>query len=322
MIYPGYLLNPGDMFQVNPEWVMYATGAQKEGTQARSGRVTRRRKLAAAQKAAEEQDAASTQEVESAVDKEAASGDESTSTETIKSSVSSPSEGETRETAKEEETEEQIKEKEAEAKETLKRILGQAKSILSSSKDSLPAKRKQDFREFQREVRRVLSRSSSKTILTDDLEAQFLEMKNQLLIKERPSTDEAKHDSSSKSPKPSTLSRGNDKSAKPALEDSQIISEAFDASALSAFELRQLKEALAELRENPIDPSKPFATPWRPRDYMSPFAFIPRFLEVHPTICAAVYLKHPVAKPGLAEVPTPFAEHTNGLAFNWYLRRR
>lgn len=30
---------------------------------------------------------------------------------------------------------------------------------------------------------------------------------------------------------------------------------------------------------NPIDVTKPYATPWRPRDYLPPFAFIPRYLE-------------------------------------------
>lgn len=31
---------------------------------------------------------------------------------------------------------------------------------------------------------------------------------------------------------------------------------------------------------NQFDASKPYATPWRPRDYLPPFAFIPRYLEV------------------------------------------
>jgi hypothetical protein len=66
----------------------------------------------------------------------------------------------------------------------------------------------------------------------------------------------------------------------------------------------------------------PYATPWRPRDYMSAFAFIPRYLEVNQNICAAVYLRHPVARQGLAEVPTPFHIETGQLAFNWYLRNR
>lgn len=83
-----------------------------------------------------------------------------------------------------------------------------------------------------------------------------------------------------------------------------------------------LHAALERARENPVDASKPYATPWQPRDYMSAFAFIPRYLEVNQNICSAVYLRHPVARPGLAEVPTPFHGETLGLAFNWYLRRR
>jgi hypothetical protein len=73
---------------------------------------------------------------------------------------------------------------------------------------------------------------------------------------------------------------------------------------------------------NPRDDAKPYHTPWRPRDFMAAFAFIPRYLEVNQNICSAVYLRHPVAKPGLAEVPTPFHPETGQLTFNWYLRRR
>jgi len=83
-----------------------------------------------------------------------------------------------------------------------------------------------------------------------------------------------------------------------------------------------LETAIARIRENPADTTKPYATPWRPRPYMSAFAFIPRYLEVNHNICSAVYLRHPVARPGLAEVPTPFPAETQQLAFNWYLRRR
>lgn len=82
------------------------------------------------------------------------------------------------------------------------------------------------------------------------------------------------------------------------------------------------REALARARENPIESDKPYATPWEPRPYMSAFAFIPRYLEVNHTICSAVYLRHPVARPGLAEVPSPFPADNLQLAFNWYLRRR
>jgi hypothetical protein len=58
-----------------------------------------------------------------------------------------------------------------------------------------------------------------------------------------------------------------------------------------------------------------------PRRYMPAFAFIPRYLEVNQNICAAVYLRHPVARPGQSEVPSPFPPHLQQLAYNWYLRR-
>ncbi|PWW79370.1 alpha-L RNA-binding motif-containing protein, partial [Tuber magnatum] len=46
---------------------------------------------------------------------------------------------------------------------------------------------------------------------------------------------------------------------------------------------REAKEKLKALSEDPnnvLDITKPYATPWRPRNYMAPFAFIPRYLEV------------------------------------------
>jgi hypothetical protein len=61
---------------------------------------------------------------------------------------------------------------------------------------------------------------------------------------------------------------------------------------------------------------------WEPKDYMAPFAFVPRYLEVNHTVCSAVYLRHPVARMGLAEVPSPFPLETGNLAFAYYLRRR
>lgn len=70
------------------------------------------------------------------------------------------------------------------------------------------------------------------------------------------------------------------------------------------------------------DETKPYRTPWRPRYYLSAFAFIPKYLEVNHNTGHAVYLRHPVARPGQSEVPTPFHPETMQLAFNWFLRRR
>ena len=94
------------------------------------------------------------------------------------------------------------------------------------------------------------------------------------------------------------------------------------ADDLSAEETKILSRLIRESEENPYDPTKSYRTPWAPREWMSAFAFIPQYLEVNPKICSAVYLRHPVARPGAAEVPTPYSEEVNQLAFNWYLKRR
>jgi len=71
-----------------------------------------------------------------------------------------------------------------------------------------------------------------------------------------------------------------------------------------------------------LDISKPYQTPWYPRDYLSAFAFIPSYLEANHNIGHAVYLRDPVAKPGVSEIPSPFPEDYMQLSYNWYLRRR
>lgn len=284
MRYPGYLLNPGDLFQVDPERVMFATGAPKTKFERRETRVLRQKE----EKKDEEE-----------------------------------GEGESEE-AKPEATE--VKEdKEEDARDTLKALMAQAKIIMSKDKDVLPAKRKQELRGFQKAVRRVLSRSQTSSVLTDSLEAQFSELT--LLLKAKRA--EKKPKDSKKESKDSEKEETTDVAAES--EVSGKLSEAFQAAAeggevdtseLDDEEFEVLKRALTQMRDNPIDHSKPYATPWRPRDYMSAFAFIPRYLEVNQNICAAVYLRHPVARPGSAEVPTPFGESVSTPAFGWYLRRR
>lgn len=55
-------------------------------------------------------------------------------------------------------------------------------------------------------------------------------------------------------------------------------------------------------RDQKFDATKPYRTPWRPRYFLSAFAFIPKYLEVNHNIGHAVYLRHPVARPGQSEV--------------------
>ncbi|KAL4990216.1 hypothetical protein BDW68DRAFT_43885 [Aspergillus falconensis] len=301
MRYPGYLLNPGDMFQVDPERVMYATGAPKDKFERREARVERK-------KAAE--------------------------TETKEEG-----EGEGEEAKESEEAEaKEAEEEKLDTRETLKRLLSQAKNIMGSNKDVLPAKRKQELRGFQKAVRRVMSKSGAPaSTLTDNLETQFAELLKLLKAtkiqpKEEKESKKENADSAAKAEPAETEATVN-ASTPEDTKPTEALTEAFrqatqnpdgevDTSELTEEELDVLKRALAQMRDNPIDHSKPYATPWRPRDYMGAFAFIPRYLEVNQNICAAVYLRHPVARPGHSEVPTPFGEAVSTAAFSWYLRRR
>ena len=329
MKYPGYLLNPGDLFQVDPERVLFATGAPKDKVERREGRLARR----------------------AGTEAKSADDDETATTEDAKNEGSPP-------------VEDTIAEPK-DPRETLKSLLSQAKTILSREKDVLPAKRKQEIRGFQRAVRSVLSRSASSTVLTDNLESQFTGLMSALKVKRAstPSADKeaarsaggaqnassspsspsssssssppSPSSSSSPSSSPSSSSTAATSTSEAASGISEPLKEAFqkaahdpsnlddvDTAELSDTEIEVLRRALQQLRDNPIDSQKPYATPWRPRDYMSAFAFIPRYLEVNQNICAAVYLRHPVARPGGSEVASPFGESVGTAAYTWYLRRR
>ena len=263
MIYPGYQLNPGDMFQVEPDRVLYATGAPKDKSERRAGRRIRAKSSKKASTSEESED------VESQVSKSDPIP-EPTSTERT-------------------------------PKETLQSLLSQAKSLLATPSTSLTAKRKQDLRAFQRTVKRTISRPQALTATS--LDSQLAEIVARM----------------APAPQAQPVSPSASADEVPQLSSAELQAE---AATLNPAQLRTLRDALKDARENPIDASKPYATPWRPREWMSAFAFVPRYLEVHQRVCAAVYLRHPVARPGLAEVPTPYGIEINTLAHNWYLRRR
>ncbi|OQE26782.1 hypothetical protein PENSTE_c005G00725 [Penicillium steckii] len=285
MRHPSYLLNPGDLFQVDPERVMFATGATKTKFERRETRQLK-------QKDEKDEDSEEAAEAKS-----------------------------------EEATETKPEGEKEDGRDTLKALMSQAKNIMSTDKDVLPAKRKQELRGFQKAVRRVLSRSGTSTILTDNLEAQFSEltlMLNAKRAEKKPAKQSKQQSNSEESDSAAAVTEETEVASDKLSEAFQAAAEGadVDASELSDEEFEILKRALTQMRDNPIDHSKPYATPWRPRDYMSAFAFIPRYLEVNQNICAAVYLRHPVARPGSAEVPTPFGESINTPAYGWYLKRR
>lgn len=281
MIYPSYQLNPGDMFSVDPERVMFATGARKEGVRKPEG-----------EEAADESEEAETKEGES--DAGAKVDEVSSEVKAEKSEAAEPASADPK----------------GDAKKALKELMEQTRSILETSKDDLSGKRQRELRDLSRNVRKLLSqyRGVAESELNDTVEELQASLTEIL----------GKVPENKLAPSNSTVEGSGDaKSANPQMSDPTKVD---NYQAKKDAEL--LAKALQRVRENPYDETKPYATPWRPRPYMSAFAFIPRYLEVNQNICSAVYLRHPVARPGLAEVPTPYGTETMALAFNWYLRRR
>ncbi|RDL33774.1 Alpha-L RNA-binding motif [Venustampulla echinocandica] len=287
MPYPGYLLNPGDMFQVDPERVMYATGQPKTLEQIRQGRDIKRQRRITNIKRAEKKAAAREKALKAATEKIAA--EEAGETPAFKS---------VREPAVPADEKEARKQRKTDLQALLKhvKVMGENKTV------PLTAKRKQELRKFTKDVKTNMSQINRKPV--EELQTDLTELVSRLsLIKNKqiPSSTTTTKPNSTPTKEPTQ------ESAKP--EPGQLTKQ-------------QFRSIMGQHRQDFVDESKPYATPWKPRAYMSAFAFIPRYLEVNHNICSAVYLRHPVARPGLAEVPTPFDAGTMQLAFNWYLRRR
>lgn len=278
MTYPGYLLNPGDMFQVEPDRVLFATGAPKESQDVKATKAHRKRQAAS---------------------KATASTEETTSEEA--SEEATPAEEPVLDEAAAE------KKQRKEHKDNLQSLLASARAVLEDKGAHGPsAKKKQEIRAFAATVRRAIGNVPRTT--TEDLDAQVAELVSKL--------------SAANVSKPAPAPAPTSGTVDPSLQAQVVAKTQAAATNVPKQDVKMLAKALREVRENPIDVSKPYATPWRPRPYMSAFAFVPRYLEVNHNICSAVYLRHPVARPGLAEVPSPFSAESSQLAYNWYLRRR
>lgn len=287
MRYGSYMLNPGDLFEVDPDKVLYATG--KDKSQASLEATAERLQAQEEAKEEAEEEAA----VETTEDAEA-EGEEAKSEEAAAQEV---------ETAVEEAPEEPElssfpeADREAEQRRRLRALVKSAKTILAESTD-LNAKRKQELRAFSRAARSAMGKGSD--LSSEDLMEDLVSHLRRFKVSE-------------------------DKASVESVDKAQEAEKEVEVGGLSKKEMGKLGKILKDNEvddENPVDASKPYATPWEPRKYLAPFAFIPRYLEVNQNICAAVYLRHPVARKGLAEVPTPFPYDVNQLAYIWYLRRR
>ncbi|EGP84146.1 unnamed protein product [Zymoseptoria tritici ST99CH_1A5] len=295
MKYPGYQLNPGDMFSVEPDMVLFATGARKmKKDDNRSNLEVQRAYLKRQEREEETNEQRSRRREQEAED----AMEEDVDAEELEDGAS-PGDGVA------------VVDPKTNYGTELRALMKRAKVILADSKRDLSGKSKIELRNFTRQVKTVFAKlrktEESETEATlEGLETTLAEIltkvpQDSVPQSENPASTEVT-DAAASSETPAQSIKEN---ANRARKDAEL-----------------LHAALERARANPIDQSKPYATPWEPREFMSAFAFIPRYLEVNQNICSAVYLRHPVARPGLAEVPTPFSAETMALGFNWYLRRR
>ncbi|RDB26832.1 37S ribosomal protein S4-like, mitochondrial [Hypsizygus marmoreus] len=65
-------------------------------------------------------------------------------------------------------------------------------------------------------------------------------------------------------------------------------------------------------------------TPFYLPPYASPWLFIPAYIEPSFATCSAIYVRHPTARPGYSEIPTPYDADGEVVRFawEWYVQRR
>jgi ribosomal protein S4 len=288
MKYPGYLLNPGDMFSVDPDMVMFATGSVKG--EAKTGLYTH--EDLGGEAAADTVDGEATSGREGKADESGGVEEDPVFDEAWEDEPEEDAEIKTTEDSTEEEFKARRKEYMV-LRDTVKETATKTKGLKSS--------RLQELRSLYKTMRKTNFQKIPRQKF-DEVKSDFTAIMARIAS---PPTGFAAPSSST--PATTTLA---------AEEEDPLVLE----------QLRKMRKnphyAALQAWPNKRDKSKPYPTPWKPRSFMSAFAFIPRYLEVNQNVCSAVYLRDPVARPGLAEVPSPFHPETSQLAFQWYLRRR
>lgn len=51
--------------------------------------------------------------------------------------------------------------------------------------------------------------------------------------------------------------------------------------------------------------------------YSAPFLFLPAYIEANFATCSAIYVRHPTARPGYSEIPTPYDADGEVIRFAW-----
>ncbi|KAF8306092.1 alpha-L RNA-binding motif-containing protein [Clavulina sp. PMI_390] len=110
-----------------------------------------------------------------------------------------------------------------------------------------------------------------------------------------------------------------------AQKTSSAASEDAATESAAAPEGEAVEEASTPSSPTPSTSSKPTPKPtFEFPPYASPFLFLPAYIEANPATCSAVYVRHPTARPGYSEVPSPYdaGGEVMRFAWEWYAKRR
>lgn len=68
----------------------------------------------------------------------------------------------------------------------------------------------------------------------------------------------------------------------------------------------------------------PPAPRWALPPYAAPHLFIPAYIEPSFATCSAIYVRHPTARPGYSEIPSPYDADGEVMRFawEWYSKNR
>ena len=101
--------------------------------------------------------------------------------------------------------------------------------------------------------------------------------------------------------------------ASSSVEGSEAAAEATPSSPPPSPSPTKKTSRAADARKQAELPGLPFTLP----DYAAPFIFIPAYLEVSFATCSAVYVRHPTARPGYSEIPSPYEADGEVMRLGW-----
>ncbi|EGX94722.1 30S ribosomal subunit S4 [Cordyceps militaris CM01] len=255
LLHPSYQLNPGDMFQVDIEKVMYATGVQKSNKNSWPGleeKLASRKRISERNHAAQAGKHAPIAEDQGEGEAAAEAATEASADE------GDVTEGEAALPELSEEAEQGWQRNE------LKAFLRRCKAVLASEAKNLSATEKQNLRLLRSDAKRLLSRPQDSELDVAELMQELqLVIKNQEVLAQLDTKHTATQASATEGGKTAEEPQFNrEKQYRQTLdglseEQKERAKEIVGTARLSNDEMRKLKALLLADEENPVDEKKP-----------------------------------------------------------------